>query len=49
MFSGFWQSQLYAHYGDIELHEVEKRLFLHKTISRSIQIAHHSLDIINFM
>lgn len=49
MFSGFLTSQLYAHYSDIELHEVEKRVIPAKPFRvREIQIAHHSLDIIKF-
>lgn len=49
MFSGFLTSQLYAHYSDIELHEVEKRDIPHWSFrSRTIEIAHHSLESIKF-
>ncbi len=48
-FAGFLTSQLYAHYSDIELIEVEKReLPPWPFRTREIEIAHHSLDIIKF-
>jgi hypothetical protein len=38
-------SQLYAHYSDIELHEIEKRIIpAGPFLSRKIDVAHHTLD-----
>lgn len=48
-FASFLTSQLYAHYSDIELLEVENREVSHWPFrSREIQIAHHSLESIKF-